>query len=340
MAGNDQLVKASGLGQQPRLPLELMFDVVTWVAPADSNTLVPCSHSTTRTLLALSRVSRAFYPLASRYLRQHCLYIDSDWRLKTMLLSLEARRHQAPLAARLPQEHCGRSITSLFMAPFGRSLDDLPTAMWVRELFCQVCGTLKRLVIDMPLRSLSPADDHLNVRRVLREAFSMLTELEEFTSIRDELYLRTTEPEWRVGPGEPDVWSLWPQIQRMGLYNVEADDGFWHRVAAMPKLGSLVLTRADGLEECCMKTEYLSRSSRSLRVLLVNVSTSQPTQVARWNWETLDPDMRMRVMAYDVPTSFYGDEDEVELCQTWVKTGVIKGSLWGWEGELLGPHSS
>ncbi|EOO02419.1 hypothetical protein UCRPA7_2030 [Phaeoacremonium minimum UCRPA7] len=207
--------------------------------------------------------------------------------------------------------------------------------MWIRELFYLVCGSLRRLVIDMPLRSLYPADDHLNVRKTLREGFSTLTKLEEFVSVRDELYLRVYEREWLIE--EAEVWTLWPALRRLALYNVDADEQFWGRVAGMPKLETLILTRADGMQETCIKSSYFAATQRPIDVLIVNVSTEHPREIPRWAWQDVDPQMKMQVMVYDVPTSFYGDEDYITLCQDWVKAAALRGTLWDWKGYLLQP---
>lgn len=210
----------------------------------------------------------------------------------------------------------------------------------------------------MPLRSLYPADDHLNVRKTLREAFGMLTNLEEFVSARDELYLDVLEPEWRT-QRETEIWTLWPGLQRLALYNVAADERFWGCVRGMSELETVVLTRADDLERVCIKTSYLGSSAahvagpgedqaaqgaavgpdelpRRLKVVLVNVSNHQPNHLAgRWRWNEVDPAGTLSVMTYDVPTSFYGDETPIDLCQEWVKVAAARGDIWDWEGPLV-----
>jgi hypothetical protein len=145
-------------------------------------------------------------------------------------------------------------------------------------------------------------------------------------SVRDELFLDLIEAELQIQ--EQIVWTLWPKLRRPALNN--ADSGtvdFWHSVARMPKLEKLVLTRADRLEEICAKTEYFRHTDRAINVLLVNISSRQPQQMPRSRWDKIDPTYRMRIMTYDVPTSYYGDEDEIDLCQGWVMSGARRGTL-------------
>lgn len=333
-----------------RLPLELIFQVIASLV-RDTRTILRPSNPATKALLAFTLVCRATSPVAANLLRHHCVYIDNDRRLRDLIYCVETTI-KSPL----------RPITTLFLAPFPRNhLDDQPTALWVRELFCLVHPSLTRLVIDMPLRSLYPASDHLSVRKTLRDAFSLLTSLEEFVSMRDELYLDVLEPEWRpVGQGkETQVWSLWPKLRRLALYNVDADDHFWRAVRRVEGLLTVVLTRTDGLETACIKTEYLGigtagsaatataaaaaaaadadgSQARPLKVVLVNVENDQPSHLAgRWKWDKTDPGNLVHVSKYNVPTSFYGDEDVIELCQEWVKTAAIRGDIWEWEGPLI-----
>lgn len=346
----------------PKLPLELIFSIISSLL-GDPQTIYSPSHSCTETLLSFTLVCRATYSVATNYLREQCLFIDDDRRLRDLIHTVESTRHRVqgysgagtdiPKSLPIQPGSSLRPIASLYLSPFGRTIDNQPVAIWIRELFCLVHPTLRRLIIDMPLRSLYPADDHLNVRKTLREAFSMLTELEEFTSVRDELYLDILEPEWRTEK-EMAVWTMWPKLRKLALYNVDADERFWKSVRNMRELDMVVLTRADGLESTCMKTEYFDTASggdsgdgttvdgeepalpRPLKVVIVNIESNQPNYLGgRWKWDKVDPNNIMTVMTYDVPTSFYGDENPIYLCQQWVKMAALRGEIWGWEGDLV-----
>lgn len=343
------------------LPLELIFSVIASLL-GDCRTIHNSSHSSTKALLSFTLVCRATYSVATNYLREQCVFIDNDRRLRDLIYTVEATRHRvqgytgSDIPKSLPSQPGTslRPITSLYLSPFGQTIDNQPAAIWIRELFCLIHPTLRRLVVDIPLRSLYPADDHLNVRKTLREAFSMLTGLEELVSVRDELYLDVLEPEWRTEKETP-VWTLWPRLRRLALYNVDADGKFWESVREMRELETVVLTRADGLESTCMKTEYFGTAlggdasgdtghaaeeepvlPRPLKVVIANISNNQPNHLAgRWKWDKVDPNNIMRVMTYDVPTSFYGDENPIHLCQGWVRTAALRGELWEWEGDLV-----
>lgn len=346
---------------KPRLPLELILQIIASLI-TDPRCILPPSHATTKTLLSLTRVCRATYPIASNFLRQHCVYIDDNRRLRQLIYCVEYTRRRTQVSQR--PGHVGhpattsprplRPITSLYLAPFGPSLDDQPTAIWVRELLCLLRLTLLRLVVDLPLRSLAPADDHLDVRRTLRNGFEQLLVIEELVCARDELFLDVLDAASRraasLGVPQTVVWAAWPRLRRLALYNVDASVRFWANVRVSGALETLILTRADGLQDVCPKRAYFGGGGavlhvaseafegppRPLKVVLVNVSNDHPDRLAgQKRWDEVDPTNAMSVMSYDVPTSFYGDEDPITLCQEWVKTAALRGEIWDWEGMLI-----
>lgn len=323
----------------PRLPPELLLQVIDSVVPSGTPHIAyPPSSIVTRTLLALTHVSRTTYAAANQNLVRHCLYIHSSESLRLVLLRLSKPNEHTPS---LPALDLLPHVGSLYLAPFGRrTIDDLPTAMWVRELLTCTRGTLRRLVIDIPLRSVYPWGDHLNVRPTLRKAFEQLVRLEEFVSVRDELYLDLHDRE--EGVDEPPVWQSWTRLKRLALYNVDSRPGFWHDVATMESLETLVLTRADGLEDIDFKTEYFSRTNRRLNVKWANIALDHPDQgdIPKHGWREVDKEGRMRVELYDIPVSYYGDEDVIDLCQNWVKDAALRRTLWNWEGAVVKADSS
>ncbi|CAG9971204.1 unnamed protein product [Clonostachys byssicola] len=323
--------RQSTAAKQPRLPPELLHHVVESVLPSNTRALIPTTHPSAKTLLALTRVSRVTYLAASKLLRQRCLYIDSSRRLSDMLLCMDR------FVPRLPPTLSLRCITSLYLAPFpASSLDDQPTAIWVRELFCEVCETLRRLVVDMPFETLDPLDDHLNVRRTLREGFEQLGRLEEFACLGQ-------YPALSVPDAHTDVWRLWPDLRRLVLFNVPADSHWlWWDVATLPRLAHVVLARPRRLGTVNIKDEYFhklprddARLEREIKIVLMDTAEDLPT-VTCARWEEIDPRGRMTVEQIHVPTSFYGDETASELVTAWVRRGALEGTIWDWAGERIG----
>lgn len=313
--------------ERAKLPPELLQLIVENVLPANSQAIVSTSHSSAKTLLALTGVSRITYKLASKLLRQRCLCVDSSRRLIKVLLCMNR------LTPTLPPTFSLRSITSLYLDPFERSLEDQPTAIRVRELFFEVCQTLRRLVVRIPFSSLDRLDDRLNVRRTLRDGFEQLTGLEEFVCLEE--YPALSVPEEHT----TDVWRLWPELKRLCLFNVPINNHWlWWDIATLMKLQHVVLARPQGLDVANIKDEYFHklprddvRLDRQIKIVLMEAAYEMP-KVKTARWEGIDPQGRMTVEQYDVPTAFYGDETTGELVTGWVRRGALDGNLWEWEG--------
>ncbi|KAF2680714.1 hypothetical protein K458DRAFT_279906, partial [Lentithecium fluviatile CBS 122367] len=281
------------------------------------NVLLAPSHPITQLLLSFTLVCKETRRLAQRYLLQHCVYLANGLHLSSYLLTIPTRPEL-------------RNITALFLAPFGDTIDSLPTATWVRELFGFTCSTLRRLIIDMPLRTCHAEDDHLGVRAVLREGFSRLENLEEFVSVQDELYLVLWDE------NEAPFWTRWKRLKRLAIYNPDVEDEFFEHVGKLPELETLVLTRADSLQTTNLKREYFRHCQKPLKVLLFNVDGYQIrfSRMLRAGWDTVDPGRKMTISTYTVPLLFEND-CLVETCQDYVRIGAENGTLWGWEGEMI-----
>lgn len=298
------------------LPLELVLNIVACLLPKPNVLLAP-SHPITQTLVAFTLVCHETRRVANRYLAQHCVYLSSESRLSSFLLTIPTRPDLS-------------NITTLLLAPFGNTIDDQPIATWIRELLCYTATTLKRLIIDMPLRSLWTEDDHLGVRDILRDGFLRLENLEEFVSVRDECFL-TAEPSDRELP----FWRCWKKLRRLAVYNPFADLRYWRTIALMPMLETVVLTRADSLEQSNIKDEYFKYCDRPLKLLLFDVEENQVrfSRLRRERWDEIDPKKKMTIITYNVP--MFMDDDRAEICQDYVRIGAEYGTLWDWEGEVI-----
>ncbi|KAG9257893.1 uncharacterized protein F5Z01DRAFT_670554 [Emericellopsis atlantica] len=334
MTASTSIRSLVSLRELPRLPPEILQLIVESVLPSNTRALLPTSHSAVRTLLALTRVSRVTYSLASKLLRQRCMYVETSRRLSKVLLCMDRLVPSLP-----PPSLSLRNITSLYLAPFETTLDDQPTAIWVRELFHEVSQTLRRLVVHMPFRSLDLPDDHLNVRPILREGFEQLVHLEEFVCLGEYPALSTTK-------ASTDVWRLWPELKRLVLFEVPIDNHWlWWNVATLSRLEHVVLAKPTHLSGTNIKDEYFHKLppdcpelKRQIRIVLYGVAYEIPTETvdtARWN--EIDPEERMTVERYEVPMPFYGDETPNELVTGWIRRGALDGTLWKSKGERLGP---
>lgn len=320
--------------QLANLPPELLFHIVDCVVPANPSILMPASHTSTKTLLSLMRASRATYAQASKLLRQRCVYVDSSRKLARLLLCMPGMAASPTLPPTLSLRH----VTSLFLAPFGPSLDDLPTAEWVRELLCSVAEALRRLVIQMPFSSLDALDDHLNVRRSLRDGFERLIHLEEFICLEE--FPALSSPDSHPNG---NIWHSWPKLRRMVLFNPPlGNHRLWWDIATLSSLQHVVLATPRNLDSTNIKEEYFDqlprddpRLARLMRLVLLDAAYAIHG-VATARWPAIDPDGVLSVETYEVPMPFYGDETPHELVTSWVKRGALDGSLWEWTGDKVG----
>ncbi|KAK1564038.1 uncharacterized protein LY79DRAFT_675300 [Colletotrichum navitas] len=318
--------------ERQRLPQELILHIIESLLPPNETAILPASYSATRALVNLTLVSRSTYDFSTRLLRRRCMHIDSTKRLSLLLLSL-----LSPSLSSLPPTLSLKCITSLYISPFGKSLDDKPTAMWVRELFCEVCDTLKRLVVDMPFGSLSGYDDHLDVRPTLTDGFQRLSKLEELVCMRDYPALTFMSRTFTV-----NCWSLWPKLRRVVLFKAPIGSHcFWYDTANTASLEQVVLVRPLDLGTANIKDDYngvLQKFDhlvpRRLKVVLADVE-SDLADVQTAGWAEHDPEGLIVVEKYHIPTSFYGDEAVDEVCCGWVKTAALNGSIWSWEGQPI-----
>lgn len=320
----------------PVLPTELILRIIECLDVKNVLVLDTRKDVRAKSILAFTRVSRATYPVALRMLYRRCLWIDSSERLRLLLISLEVHTSSIrPMTSTLPLVRLQDCLHALFLAPFKRSLDDLPTAHWIFELFAAMRHSLRRLAIDMPLRSLYPEDDHLNVRPKLRAAFEELTALEEFTSINDELFLSTQEERWTWNHESP-VWSKWHSLKHLALYNIDLDNEDFEMLPLLSRLRSLVLVRPDSSEP----ESWLSllRKFKQPHLTIFEIDESRSTErscglgAVRLEYgSSLDLQSNVDLVPISVPYACAcGDhpKEVVEVVKTWVKDRVIDGSLW------------
>jgi len=139
------------------LILDVILLVIDQIAPSSSIVALPPCHITTRTLHSLALTSRGTSLTAVRLLLTHCLYIDEPWRLKSLLSYLAAHPNSS-----------SSLIHSLYLSPYPTwSINDVVICNEVHQLLSILAPSLKRLVLDIPFRSLYPEDDQDHVRPIV-----------------------------------------------------------------------------------------------------------------------------------------------------------------------------
>jgi hypothetical protein len=232
----------------------------------------------------------------------------------------------------------------MFLAPFsGDTIEEPEVVDDIHRLFDILGNYIRRMVIDMPLRSAYP--DRRNRRELrlpLRNAFRQLMAMEEFTTIRDELYLSTTFP--RRSNVEPPVWSRWPNLKRLALYNVDISHDLLLNVGRVRALQTLVLTRPDGMEDLSSLRNALTLGTT---IIIANVWEGHEPPQRQWLRRAMDANPGQRIVRSDIQWTYPRDiahvkavcVNEIDLngglnarhiydCQDWMKEEALSGTLW------------
>lgn len=318
------------------LPVEIL-DRIIWFTIPDHNYLAyPASHITTKTLVTLLTVSKAASRAAKLLLCTHCLYIDTPWRLDTLLTASLA--HPCPPII----VSC---IQNLYLAPFpGRTIRDRQIINQITELFTILGPSLKRLIINMPLRSHYPEEDVTErLRPILRRGFEQLVHLEEFSSVRDELFLTYWNPEFsHIIPDLEDVdsdtlryrindymFEKWPKLRLLALYNGLLSHGLKKALADMPRLEHVVLSRPD-FDESFVDGSW-SHYARYLRyrfrfTLIETTDDISEAGPQKTTFEDQLPDKQPKFCVYKAFVA--KDENPISSVQNWSLQRMLDGSLW------------
>lgn len=307
------------------LPAELLERIIQFTIPDPDYLAYSASHPTTKTLVALCMVSRATNCTAKTLLYTHCLYIDKPWRLDVLLTRSFAQSNCLILVPR---------IKNLFLSPFSAdTIRERKVVTQIAELFTLLGPSLKRLVIDMPLRSHYPEEDITDqLRPILREGFEKLIHLEEFCSVKDELYLAYWDPTVSQQAHDDEVndfmFEKWPKLRRLALYNQMLDSDFMSALTRVSNLESIVVSRpdyegtesewvrdmgmlfGDRVRSTYIKTTEVA-SEAGLRTHYVT-GVPEGTQFDVWNYNLL----------------LCKEDDPISSVQDWSLKRALDGSLW------------
>lgn len=222
-------------------------------------------------------------------------------------------------------------------------VDNLPTAVWVRDVFGYTSATLKRLIVDMPFDSLPPWNDHLNVGPVLVEGFERLARLEEFVCTRNAARLR-------VRNQEGDLVSIlyrWPHLRRLALNRPSCDMDFWECIADMPHLNRAVFTGAmesigEGVDFRKVYNER-ARVESTLTVVLAEIRKHIviPADDQAGIFDRGDDRIQLMSVKIQVPKLKHFLDSNSE----WLMGTSLAGELWNIDGQrikdapqLVDPH--
>ena len=312
------------------LPIELFLHVLDQLVNTRTGhppiALAP-TDPTTQALRALTLVSRAIYPIASRYLYTHCLYLDNCTSFarfrRTLGLPLwdshpealaygQAGRNEALfVGAGVP-----RYLTALFLSPHRtRKCGNAPMVRLpqVIDLCGAVGATLRRLAMDLGPVYASPSE--VEAARPLGRDGGVLGGmvcLEEMVCSFDVADCFPDAP--------PNLKRL--AITSQGLRGEEALVRFCFGVLS---LEVLVFLRPAEMEAADVNVLFEKYMGRHLDVVLVDVNANHVTPEWTRDWTEED---RVTVWEVDVPKSYYGDDEDLILCDHWLWTHGVRGTLF------------
>jgi hypothetical protein len=256
---------------KPSLPPEIILHIVkSLISPATASAIaLPASDPISKTLLSLTLTCRTTYGTATRLLYSHCLFIDSEAKLSSLLASLHRASEKATAdGLKGLRPPLLQHITSLYLCPGLAQWEEYgPVCQKISDLFTLASPSLRRLVFNYDFVNLPPAFG----RDLLLEAFSQLTSLEFFCSIKDDLYTYMCNymDEEDLEKDLP-VWSRWPKLKKLALWGagITRLEGFWGGIGLLKELQELVLIHPDDtidvmdarnqLRDACWQEKVLS----------------------------------------------------------------------------------
>ncbi|PVI02221.1 hypothetical protein DM02DRAFT_589803 [Periconia macrospinosa] len=310
------------------LPAELLLNVIEHLAGIHNyhkSIAYAPSNAITKALRALTLVSRTCYLLASKYLYTHCLYLHTCTNFSQLRRTLGLGSGPLPQALRYGE--AGRNdalfhaaqirITNAFIAPMQTQACEEIRMTMVRlpqiiDLGLTIGPTLKRLALDMNPVYATPSEifrikPHLATNNI----FLRMPNLYELICSFDTVDCFPVPP--------PNLRRL--AITSHGLGD-EAVAGFCFAISSLEYLACI---RGEDLSGRDIDDIFNRYKGHGLDVLLVDLNNNHVTPPGVRNWTEED---KVRIWEVDVPTSFYGDEDDITLSDGWIWTQGVKGSLW------------
>jgi hypothetical protein len=321
----DELERAFG-----KLPVELFLNVLDQlVGTHDGQQPVAYGSSNiiTKTLRTLTLVSHSTYIIASRYLYSHCLYLDSCTSYarfrRTLGLSLGYHPQALDYGAAGRNENLFaeagvlRNISSIFISPteLRRPIEGNYTPLVRLPQIIDLCNliapSLRRLALDLSPIYAPPSEvEQIRPHITENSVFAHMSLLEELIVSYDVVNYFRHPP---------------PNLKRLAITTQELTDLEVAFCLKIPSLQMLVMLRPLNLAAKDIDTIIKAYDGNSLDVVLVDVNSNHRTPNQTRSWTEKD---RVRIWEADVPISFYGDDDEIILCDNWMWTHGVNGTLW------------
>lgn len=335
---------------QSRLPFELILQILELSYPPGGPDLVAdVTSDEVQQLVSWAKVCRATYEPATRFLRQHCVHLETADRLGRFLQSLRASKN--PPVTTLPPVVPLAESSSIFIGLEREDLQRIRNVAIVRDIFVELGASVRRLILDLAFRRMADGGLDLSTNDVLSEGLAALTDLEDFVTSGGlpALEFWGFDREDREGHvnGPVPLALRWPKLKRLGAFQVIlSDPGLWLNVAQSRTIESFVVARPYLLriQEFNIK-QAVSENwkaefggdpfyARPLSIRLVNHEFSPPL-LDTTDWALHDPSGLIDISLFDVPIVAEGIKRTDYACREWLMETAKEGNLWDWQRSEL-----
>lgn len=317
------------------IPHELVLQILEATIPSGRpNRIVDVGHADVQNLITWSRVCRATYEPATRFLRQHCVYIDSITRLTSFLKCLADSKDSednGPLAT-LPRVMRLSEVSSVYLGLSMEEIQSVRTGGLIRDLLVKLGGSVRRLIVDLPYRRIAQQysiDVHIDA--LFSQGLRALTNLEELTTLGGLPVLEF----WRAGL---ELGEIWPKMRRLSGFKINlGEEQLWYNVARARTLEHLVIAmpyvlrreswnikRSIGGREWNPEKGGDSTYARPLKVVVAYHEYSAPL-VDMDDANVYDPCGMLDVSTVEIPVI----AKRVDwVCKDWLVKSAMADTLW------------
>ncbi|KAI4859936.1 hypothetical protein F4820DRAFT_466207 [Hypoxylon rubiginosum] len=217
--------------QQMRIPLELVFKVMTCLLLTNENAIIPQSHPATQILLAFSTVSRATHEEATKKLKQHCLYIANPRRVACFARCLQSWKW----TSNSPSVFQG--ITDLFLC-----IPNTPGSRFpVYILFNHIGPSLRRATLEWKLPLPLGVREHEPANDAITRGILSMVNLEELICDISFFNLVARTADFP----RSDSMEVLPALKRLGIYGTLSWYTDAHNLPNFPSIEHIVVMKTN-----------------------------------------------------------------------------------------------
>ncbi|KAF8645663.1 hypothetical protein AX16_007659 [Volvariella volvacea WC 439] len=301
-----------------RLPLETVFDVVNALAVPAHPLQYGYDDQTLDALVNLCQLNHALheFTLPHLYRSINVLTVYQFIYLHKLFLTKPQR---------------ARHVTSICFGPYAEDVElSQENLHRLADIITAIQPSIRRICLDRDFRLYRPDDDLPHGKRALiRRALEGCHFLEEFSSIRCELYLTDEE----LNP-DPVCWPNWRNLQRLALYNVDVSAKITRLISELPCLTHLIFCNPDWNDSDGDNILLpLNTEEGSLRRLIFAY------RVGNWSrlWQrselfgrvkAMGPPKRASLEILEVEVQEDDEDGESYDFQDYIRDQVLGGSVW------------